>query len=222
MRFIGVKSTWSKLKIETTTVDIAKQTVIRQADAIKAKENELLIGALNAVIGETPTAWDIDVKSSGVLTYADLRNAAMKLQSAKHYASQKYPYICFVNETEAQDLLADTTLTSNQNILTMNVKELQRIDEATGAQIISVTAPVPMKVFYHPAVTDNFAVMFSPYSGVAWAELQGWQGIRPDKREVGLHKEFWTYSLLTVTTLSVSNPTDAGDTPGVVSIDIVP
>ena len=113
----GVKSTWSKLKIETTTVDIAKQTVIRQADAIKAKENELLIGALNAVIGETPTAWDIDVKSSGVLTYADLRNAAMKLQSAKHYASQKYPYICFVNETEAQDLLADTTLTSNQNIL---------------------------------------------------------------------------------------------------------
>lgn len=222
LRFIGVSSTWSKLKIETTTVDIAKQTVIRQADAVKVKENELLISALNAVIGESPTAWDIDVASTGVLTYNDLRRAALKLQNAKHYASQKYPYICFVNETEAYDLLNDSQLTSNQNILTMNVKDLQKIDEATGAQVLSVNAPVPMKVFYHPSVIDNFAVMFSPYSGVAWAELQGWQGIRPDKKEEGLYKQFWTYSLLTVTTLSVSSPSTAGDTPGVVSIDIVP
>ena len=222
LKMFAIKSTWSQLKLETTAVDIVKRTIINQSDAIKRAENALLVSAVNAVIGESPTAWDVSVETSGKLTYKDLRIAGQTLQDAKHYASAKYPYIVLVNQTEAMDILNDPEIISNQNILQTKSGDIHQYSESNGPLVFSTMSPVPMKVYGVSGLTSNFSAMFSPYSGLAWAELQGWQGIQADKKEDGLQKEFWAYSILSIKALSYEGANSAGETPGVVSIDIVP
>lgn len=222
LKMFALSSNWSQLKLETTAVDIVKRTIINQSDAIKRAENGLLVEAINAVIGESPTAWDVNVATTGTLTYKDLRNAAQKLTDAKHYASAKYPYIVLVNAAEATDILNDAEIISNQNIFNTKSGDIHQGNEANGPLVFSTLSPFPMKVYGVSNLTSNFAAMFSPYSGVAWAELQGWQGIQADKKEEGLQKQFWAYSILAIKALSYEGADSAGETPGVVSIDIVP
>lgn len=223
LQWIGVKTSWSKIRLATLAVDAIKRSMVKQVDAVKVYENGLLTTLMNSIINtNTPLGHDLDVASSGTLTFKDIRKGGLLLQKAGYYATNKNPYICMVNSNEAYDLLGDAELTDLTKLYQTKTSSLQKLDEKRGNLILETDVPFPLKVILDDNLTNDMAVLFDTYAGVQWAELSGFQGINTiTEGEKENTKKLWTTSLLALGAVAKeATPATAGDYPGVVVIDI--
>jgi len=223
LKWIGVKSSWSKIRAATLAVDAIKRSMVRQVDAVKTYENSLLTNLLNTIEGGgTPLGHDLNVASSGTLAFKDIRKGGILLNKAGYYATNKNPFVCLINSDEAYDLITDSELTDLTKLYQTKTSSLQKLDEKRGNLILETDIPFPLKVILDDNCDDGYAYLFDTYAGVQWAELQGFQGINTiTEGEKGNTKRLWTTSLLGVGAVAkVATPATAGDYPGVVVIDI--
>ena len=223
LKWIGVKSSWSKIRAATLAVDAIKRSMVRQVDAVKTYENSLLTDLFNTIEGGgTPLGHDLNVASSGTLAFKDIRKGGILLNKAGYYATNKNPFVCLINSDEAYDLITDAELTDLTKLYQTKTSSLQKLDEKRGNLILETDIPFPLKVILDDNCDDGYAYLFDTYAGVQWAELQGFQGINTiTEGEKGNTKRLWTTSLLGVGAVAkVATPATAGDYPGVVVIDI--
>lgn len=223
LKWIGVKSSWSKIRAATLAVDAIKRSMVRQVDAVKTYENSLLTDLFNTIEGGgTPLGHDLNVASSGTLAFKDIRKGGILLNKAGYYATNKNPFVCLINSDEAYDLITDSELTDLTKLYQTKTSSLQKLDEKRGNLILETDIPFPLKVILDDNCDDGYAYLFDTYAGVQWAELQGFQGINTiTEGEKGNTKRLWTTSLLGVGAVAkVATPATAGDYPGVVVIDI--
>jgi len=223
LKWIGVKSSWSKIRAATLAVDAIKRSMVRQVDAVKTYENSLLTDLFNTIEGSgTPLGHDLNVASSGTLAFKDIRKGGILLNKAGYYATNKNPFVCLINSDEAYDLITDAELTDLTKLYQTKTSSLQKLDEKRGNLILETDIPFPLKVILDDNCDDGYAYLFDTYAGVQWAELQGFQGINTiTEGEKGNTKRLWTTSLLGVGAVAkVATPATAGDYPGVVVIDI--
>lgn len=223
LKWIGVKSSWSKIRAATLAVDAIKRSMVRQVDAVKTYENSLLTDLFNTIEGSgTPLGHDLNVASSGTLAFKDIRKGGILLNKAGYYATNKNPFVCLINSDEAYDLITDAELTDLTKLYQTKTSSLQKLDEKRGNLILETDIPFPLKVILDDNCDDGYAYLFDTYAGVQWAELQGFQGINTiTEGEKGNTKRLWTTSLLGVGAVAkVATPAAAGDYPGVVVIDI--
>jgi len=223
LKWIGVKSSWSKIRAATLAVDAIKRSMVRQVDAVKTYENSLLTDLFNTIEGSgTPLGHDLNVASAGTLAFKDIRKGGILLNKAGYYATNKNPFVCLINSDEAYDLITDAELTDLTKLYQTKTSSLQKLDEKRGNLILETDIPFPLKVILDDNCDDGYAYLFDTYAGVQWAELQGFQGINTiTEGEKGNTKRLWTTSLLGVGAVAkVATPATAGDYPGVVVIDI--
>lgn len=223
LSWIGVKSSWSKRRLATLATDALKRSMVKQVDAVKTYENSMLTDLMNTIEGSgTPLGHDLDVASSGTLTFKDIRKGGILLNKAGYYATNKNPFVCLINSDEAYDLISDTELTDLTKLYQAKTSALQKLDEKRGNLILETDIPFPLKVILDDNCDDGYAYLFDTYAGVQWAELQGFQGINTETEgEKGNTRRVWTTSLLAVGAVGkVATPATAGDYPGVVVIDI--
>ena len=223
LSWIGVKSSWSKRRLATLATDALKRSMVKQVDAVKTYENSMLTDLMNTIEGSgTPLGHDLNVASSGTLTFKDIRKGGILLNKAGYYATNKNPFVCLINSDEAYDLISDTELTDLTKLYQAKTSALQKLDEKRGNLILETDIPFPLKVILDDNCDDGYAYLFDTYAGVQWAELQGFQGINTETEgEKGNTRRVWTTSLLAVGAVGkVATPATAGDYPGVVVIDI--
>lgn len=223
LKWIGVKSSWSKRRLATLATDALKRSMVKQVDAVKTYENSMLTDLMNTIEGSgTPLGHDLNVASSGTLTFKDIRKGGILLNKAGYYATNKNPFICLINSDEAYDLISDAELTDLTKLYQAKTSALQKLDEKRGNLILETDIPFPLKVILDDNCDDGYAYLFDTYAGVQWAELQGFQGINTETEgEKGNTRRVWTTSLLAVGAVGkVATPATAGDYPGVVVIDI--
>ena len=223
LKWIGVKSSWSKRRLATLATDALKRSMVKQVDAVKTYENSMLTDLMNTIEGSgTPLGHDLNVASSGTLTFKDIRKGGILLNKAGYYATNKNPFVCLINSDEAYDLISDAELTDLTKLYQAKTSALQKLDEKRGNLILETDIPFPLKVILDDNCDDGYAYLFDTYAGVQWAELQGFQGINTETEgEKGNTRRVWTTSLLAVGAVGkVATPATAGDYPGVVVIDI--
>ena len=223
LSWIGVKSSWSKRRLATLATDALKRSMVKQVDAVKTYENSMLTDLMNTIGGSgTPLGHDLNVASSGTLTFKDIRKGGILLNKAGYYATNKNPFVCLINSDEAYDLISDAELTDLTKLYQAKTSALQKLDEKRGNLILETDIPFPLKVILDDNCDDGYAYLFDTYAGVQWAELQGFQGINTETEgEKGNTRRVWTTSLLAVGAVGkVATPATAGDYPGVVVIDI--
>jgi hypothetical protein len=223
LSWIGVKSSWSKRRLATLATDALKRSMVKQVDAVKTYENSMLTDLMNTIEGSgTPLGHDLNVASSGTLTFKDIRKGGILLNKAGYYATNKNPFVCLINSDEAYDLISDAELTDLTKLYQAKTSALQKLDEKRGNLILETDIPFPLKVILDDNCDDGYAYLFDTYAGVQWAELQGFQGINTETEgEKGNTRRVWTTSLLAVGAVGkVATPATAGDYPGVVVIDI--
>lgn len=223
LKWIGVKSSWSKRRLATLATDALKRSMVKQVDAVKTYENSMLTDLMNTIEGSgTPLGHDLNVASSGTLTFKDIRKGGILLNKAGYYATNKNPFVCLINSDEAYDLISDAELTDLTKLYQAKTSALQKLDEKRGNLILETDIPFPLKVILDDNCDDGYAYLFDTYAGVQWAELQGFQGINTETEgEKGNTRRVWTTSLLAVGAVGkVATPAKAGDYPGVVVIDI--
>jgi len=223
LSWIGVKSSWSKRRLATLATDALKRSMVKQVDAVKTYENSMLTDLMNTIGGSgTPLGHDLNVASSGTLTFKDIRKGGILLNKAGYYATNKNPFVCLINSDEAYDLISDAELTDLTKLYQAKTSALQKLDEKRGNLILETDIPFPLKVILDDNCDDGYAYLFDTYAGVQWAELQGFQGINTvPEGEKGNTRRVWTTSLLAVGAVGkVATPATAGDYPGVVVIDI--
>jgi len=223
LSWIGVKSSWSKRRLATLATDALKRSMVKQVDAVKTYENSMLTDLMNTIEGSgTPLGHDLNVASSGTLTFKDIRKGGILLNKAGYYATNKNPFVCLINSDEAYDLISDAELTDLTKLYQAKTSALQKLDEKRGNLILETDIPFPLKVILDDNCNDGYAYLFDTYAGVQWAELQGFQGINTETEgEKGNTRRVWTTSLLAVGAVGkVATPATAGDYPGVVVIDI--
>lgn len=223
LQWIGVKTSWSKIRLATLAVDAIKRSMVKQVDAVKTYENSLLTTLMNTIEGGgTPLGHDLNVASAGTLTFKDIRKGGILLQKAGYYATSKNPYICLINSDEAYDLISDAELTDLTKLYQAKTSALQKLDEKRGNLILETDIPFPLKVILDDNCDDGYAYLFDTYAGVQWAELSGFQGINTiTEGEKENSKRLWTTSLLAVGAVAKkATPATTGDYPGVVVIDI--
>jgi hypothetical protein len=219
LNWIGVKTSWSKIRLATLAVDALKRSMVKQVDAVKVYENSLLTTLLNTIEGSgTPLGQDLSVGSAGTLAFKDIRKGGLLLQKAGYYATSKNPYVCLINS----DLISDAELTDLTKLYQTKTSALQKLDEKRGNLILETDIPFPLKVILDDNCDDGYAYLFDTYAGVQWAELQGFQGINTvTEGEKENTKKLWTTSLLGIGAVAkVATPATSGDYPGVVVIDI--
>lgn len=223
LKWIGVKSSWSKRRLATLATDALKRSMVKQVDAVKTYENSMLTDLMNTIEGSgTPLGHDLNVASAGTLTFKDIRKGGILLNKAGYYATNKNPFVCLINSDEAYDLISDAELTDLTKLYQAKTSALQKLDEKRGNLILETDIPFPLKVILDDNCDDGYAYLFDTYAGVQWAELQGFQGINTETEgEKGNTRRVWTTSLLAVGAVGkVATPATAGDYPGVVVIDI--
>lgn len=219
----GISSLWNKIKLDSTPIPIAKETLVEQQNAVIRRENQLLATAVNAVIGSTTYAWNYDV-SGTTLTWDDVVKAARELKKAKHYNNSKYPYILLVNQNEADDLVADSDLVNLEHAWHADANDM-KWGEPEGCMLYDLKRPLRVKVYEMPTdspLDTNYAALIDPWRGARFVELSGHEGIRTTTENPAKDATLiTTETMLAISMLSkVATPATEGDYPGVVSIDL--
>ncbi len=221
LRKFGIRSVFDSAALATSPDWKLKRNLAKQYDAVARKHNSVLVTEVNSLI-TAATAWHYDVATDDTLAYDDLKGAATTLHNAGHYCDPKYPYVLLVSSAEALDLAKDDDLHDATKTVNADPKKELIYSEEKGRLLFDLDRPYRMKVYEVDGMTSGYAAMIDPANGAAYVQLKGFEGIRSTEEMLNNStKQIKTQSIMTFGFLDdTDSPASAGDTPGVVILDI--